>query len=81
MLQNIPSKIHFYEKIKMLKKKPHLWLSPLSLLARLTMIAPKEKAEKNSTITNFQFFCNLQKHHNAHNNIPKKIFVTSLRKN
>jgi hypothetical protein len=44
------------------------------------MIAPKEKIEKNSTITNFQFFCNLQKHHNAHNNIPKKIFVTSLRK-
>lgn len=55
-------------------------MSPLSLLARLIMIAPKGKVEKNSTITKFQFLCNLQKHHNAHNNIPKKIFVMSWRK-
>jgi hypothetical protein len=40
----------------------------------------KEKAGKNSTIANFQFFCNLQKYHNAHNNIQNKFFVMSLRK-
>lgn len=57
-----------------------MWLSPLSLLARLITIAPKGKVEKNSIITKFQFLWNLQKHHNAHNNIPKKIFVMSLKK-
>jgi hypothetical protein len=68
------------ENSKLKKKKTQLWLSLSSLLAHLTMIAPKEKAENNSTITKFQFLCNLQKHHNAHNNIPKRIFVTSFRK-
>jgi hypothetical protein len=42
MLQKNPSKNPNYEKVKKFKKfkKAHLWLSPLSLLTHLIVIAP-----------------------------------------
>jgi hypothetical protein len=47
MLQKNPSKNHLYKKKSKCSKHAHLWLNPLSLLAYLTMIAPKNQGLLN----------------------------------